>query len=79
VLESRPAAPNLYSRVVSWIDQETRGLLMAEAYDASGELLKQFEVGGFKKVAGQWRVREMELRNRQTKSRTRLQFDFDEE
>ena len=79
VLESRPATTNLYSRVVSWIDQETLGLLMAEAYDARGELLKQFEVSGVKKVAGQWRVREMELRDRQTKSRTRLRFEFDEE
>jgi outer membrane lipoprotein-sorting protein len=77
VLESRPARPALYSRVVSWIDQETSGLLMAEAYDASGRLLKEFEVKGFKKVAGQWRVREMEIRNRQLKTATRLQFQFD--
>jgi outer membrane lipoprotein-sorting protein len=77
VLESRPARANLYSRVVSWIDQETSGLLMAEAYDTSGRLLKEFEVKGFKKVAGQWRVREMEIRNRQAKTATRLQFQFD--
>ena len=79
VLESRPARTNLYSRVISWIDQETLGLLMAEAYDADGKLLKQFEVSGVKLVAGQWRVREMELRNRQTKSKTRLRFEFGEE
>jgi hypothetical protein len=77
VLESRPDRPGLYARVLSWIDQETSGLLMAEAYDASGKLLKEFEVKGFKKVAGQWRVREMEIRNRQTKTSTRLQFNFD--
>lgn len=77
VLESRPHDPGLYARVVSWIDQETSGLLMAEAYDATGKILKEFEVKGFKKVAGQWRVREMEIRNRQTKSVTRLHFDFE--
>ncbi len=77
VLESRPDRPGLYARVLSWIDQETSGLLMAEAYDAKGQLLKEFEVKGFKKVAGQWRVREMEIRNRQTKTSTRLQFNFD--
>jgi hypothetical protein len=77
VLESRPNRPGLYARVVSWIDQETSGLLMAEAYDATGRILKEFEVKGFKKVAGQWRVREMEIRNRQTDSKTRLHFNFE--
>jgi hypothetical protein len=82
VLESRPEATLLYSRVLSWIDQESReqgqpGLLMAEAYDRTGRLLKEFEVKGFKRVAGQWQVQEMELRNRQSKSSTRLQFRFD--
>jgi hypothetical protein len=77
VLESRPDRPGLYARIVSWIDQETSGLLIAEAYDARGKLLKEFEVKGFKKVDGQWRVREMEIRNRQSKTSTRLQFEFD--
>src|SRR6185369_516303 len=77
VLESRPANSNLYSRVVSWIDQESSGLLRAEAYDVSGKLLKQFEVRRMGKVDGQVQVKEMELRNRQTKGSTRLRFDFD--
>jgi len=81
VLESRPAQAGLYSRVVSWIDQESRaqgqpGLLMAEGYDRQGKLLKEFEIKSFKKVAGRWEVSEMEIRNRQTKGSTRLQFDF---
>ena len=79
VLESRPAQTNLYSRVLSWIDQESRaegqpGLLMGEAYDRNGKLLKEFEIKSFKK--GQ--VREMELRNRQAKTSTRLVFEIDE-
>jgi hypothetical protein len=73
VLESRPAHVSIYSRVVSWIDQETSGLLMAEAYDASGKLLKQFEIRQVRK--GQ--VEEMELRNRQSKTSTRLRFLYD--
>ncbi|HEY0551205.1 MAG TPA: outer membrane lipoprotein-sorting protein [Verrucomicrobiae bacterium] len=81
VLESRPAQPGLYSRIVSWIDQESRaqgqpGLLMAEGYDRNGKLLKEFEIKSFKKVAGRWEVSEMEIRNRQTKGSTRLQFEF---
>jgi hypothetical protein len=84
VLESRPAQPLLYSRVLSWIDQETRaegqpGLLMAEAHDKNEKLLKEFEIKGFTKVAGRWQVREMEIRNRQTKTSTRLIFEFDKE
>lgn len=78
VLESRSAGTGLYSKVRSWIAQDSRaqgqpGLVMAEAYDTNGKLLKEFEISGFKK--GQ--VTSMELRNRQTKARTRLLFDLD--
>jgi hypothetical protein len=83
VLESRPARPGLYSRVVSWIAQESRaqgqpGLVMAEGYDRNGKLLKEFEIKSLQKVAGAHQVSEMEIRNRQAKTRTRLQFEFPE-
>jgi hypothetical protein len=83
VLQSSPGQANAYSRVLSWIDQESRaqgapGVIMAEAYDRNGKLVKEFEVRGMKEVGGRWQVREMELRNRQTKTATRLQFHFDE-
>ena len=68
--------PNGYSRVLSWIDKETGGILYAEAYDASGKLLKEFEPKSFKKINGQWELQEMEIRNVQTRSRTRLEFDL---
>ena len=79
VLESRPAMTNFYARVLSWIDQDTRaqgnpGLLMAEAYDRRGAILKEFEIKGIKDN----QVSEMEIRNRQTKTSTRLQFSFEE-
>ena len=77
VLESRPTAPGLYAYVLSWIDQETSGLLMAEAYDANGRLLKEFEV--FVLSIEKNQVSKMEIRNRQTKTSTRLQFDLDKE
>lgn len=78
LLESTNPGPatNGYSRVVSWIDQETGGILQAEAYDAQGHLLKVFEPKSFKKVNGQWELQEMEIRNVQTGSRTRLEFDL---
>ena len=78
LLESTNPNPstNGYSRVLSWIDQETGGILEAEAYDAQGKLLKVFEPDSFEKVNGQWQLQEMEIRNVQTGSRTRLTFDL---
>lgn len=69
-------ATNGYSRVLSWIDKESGGILEAEAYDFNGKLLKDFAPKEFKKVDGQWELQEMEIRNVQTGSRTRLEFDL---
>lgn len=71
VLESRPAVTNGYARVVSWIDLESSGLLMAEAYDRANERVKQFEVNSVSK--GQ--VRKMEMLNLKDDTRTSLEFD----
>jgi hypothetical protein len=68
--------PNAYSRVVSWIDNETLGIVQAEAYDTKGKLLKEFYPKSFKKVNGQWELQEMDIRNDQTGSRTWLKFDL---
>lgn len=78
LLESTNPNPSTsgYSRVLSWIDKESGGILQAEAYDARGKLLKVFEPKSFKKVNGQWELQEMEIRNVQTGSRTRLEFDL---
>jgi len=78
LLESTNPNPptNGYSRVVTWIDKDSGGILEAEAYDAQGKLLKEFEPKSFKKVNGQWELQEMEIRNVQTGSRTRLEFDL---
>lgn len=78
LLESACSTPTTggYARVRCWIDRETGGILQAEAYDTDGKLLKEFEPKSFKKVAGQWQLQEMEIRNSQTGSRTRLEFDL---
>jgi Outer membrane lipoprotein-sorting protein len=78
LLESTNPNPptNGYSRVLSWIDKESGGILEAEVYDAQGKLLKEFEPKSFKKVNGQWELQEMEIRNVQTGSRTRIEFDL---
>jgi hypothetical protein len=78
VLESTnpDPAPGSYSKVVSWIDDETLGIVHAEAYDANGKLLKEFDPKSFKKVNGQWELQDMEIQSVQTRSRTWIKFDL---
>lgn len=65
-----------YRRVLSWLDVETGGLLLAEAYDAQGKLVKEFTVNSMKKVGQRWQVQQMEIRNLPNRSRTRLDFEL---
>ncbi|MDR3457004.1 MAG: outer membrane lipoprotein-sorting protein [Verrucomicrobiae bacterium] len=78
VLESTNPEPatNGYSRVMSWIDTETLGIVEAYAYDAKGKQLKIFQPKDFKKVNGQWQVQTFLMENVQTGSRSRLEFDL---
>jgi hypothetical protein len=78
VLESTNPEPstNSYSRVLSWIDEESGGIVQAEAYDFKNKLLKEFAPKSFKKVNGQWELQDMEIYNDQTRSRTRIEFDL---
>lgn len=69
-------APGAYSRVKSWIDIESNGILHAEAYDSKNKILKDFDPN-VKKVNGQWQLSEMEMINRQTGSRTKIEFNLD--
>jgi Outer membrane lipoprotein-sorting protein len=80
VLESTNPGPatNSYARVVSWIDNDSGGIVHAEAYDSKNELLKEFDPKSFKKVNGHWELQDMEIRNDQTGSRTRIEFDLEE-
>jgi len=65
-----------YGRVLSWVDVENGGIIQAEAYDKQGKLLKKFTLGSFEKVEGQWRLRNMRIRNTQTGSLTDLKFEL---
>ena len=78
VLESINPHPSVggYSRVDTWIDDATLGIVHAEAFDASGKLLKVFDPKSFKKVNGQWELENMEIRNVQTGSRSWIKFDL---
>lgn len=66
-----------YSCVVTWFDIESGGVVQAQALDAQGKPLKEFAPKEMKKVQGQWQLEEMMIRNLQTDSTTRVQFDLD--
>jgi len=53
------------------------GLLRAKAYDHQQKLLKEFHFRSVKKVNGRWQLKELEIINQQTDSRTRLEFDLE--
>jgi Outer membrane lipoprotein-sorting protein len=70
-------ATNSYGRVKVWIEKESGAPLQAETYGADGRPLKDFELGSVKKVGDRYELKDMEIINRQTGSRTRLVFDLD--
>jgi hypothetical protein len=79
-LESTNPDPALgaYARVVSWIMIEPpHGIIHAEAYDAGGKLMKEFDPTDLEKVNGQYQVQKLEISNAKTGSRTWLEFNFD--
>lgn len=67
-----------YSRVVSWIASQKPGVVIvqADAFDAQNKLLKQFSPRNLQRVQGKWQLQSMEMRNRQTGSRTVIEFDL---
>lgn len=66
--------PGEYARVLTWIDFETNGIILAEAYDHNDKLLKEFSIEKFDRK--EKRLREMQIYNAQTDSRTRLELNF---
>lgn len=70
-------APGAYSRVLTWVDVDTGGIVHAEAFDSNNRLLKVFDPKSFEKVEGQWQLEEMEIANRQANTRSRIQFKLE--
>jgi hypothetical protein len=74
-------ATGAYSNVVAWIAVNRPDEIVvthADASDAAGKLLKEFDPKKVQKINGTWQLEEMEIRNRQTRSRTRIEFNLDE-
>ena len=70
-------APGAYTRVLSWIDLETDGIIRAEGYDDQNKLLKDFSIKRVKKIEGRVQLKEMEITNEKTDSRTSLNFNLE--
>ena len=58
-------------------DTEKGGLIRAQAYSADGNLLKEFEIKNIKRVEGRWQLKAVGIRNEQTDTNTRLEFDLE--
>ena len=80
VIESANPFPGggTYARVVAWFDEESLGIVEAEAYDAAGNEVKNFYPKDLKKVNGVYQVETLFIKNPQTGSRTQLEFNFEE-
>ena len=69
-------APGAYSKVVCWFDIDTGGIVHADAYGSDGSVFKLFDPTELQKVDGLMQVREIEMRNRATSSRSWVTFDL---
>jgi hypothetical protein len=80
VLESINPRPNAagYTRVRSWIDTKTGGVILAEAYGPDNKLIKEFEVGGLTKVGGRWELKDMEMRTVNADSKSVFEFQYEQ-
>ena len=68
-------APGGYARVESWVIIEgPPGIVHADAYDSNNQKIKEFDPANLEKIAGQYQLEEMEMRNRQTGSHTWIKF-----
>jgi hypothetical protein len=64
-----------YARVVSWLDIDTGGVVLAKAYNADRRRMKEFVPKRFKKVDGEWHLLEMRIENVISGSETTILFD----
>lgn len=80
VLEStRPSAEDGgYVKVVSWIDKEALAPIFIQARDAEDKLIKEFDVESVTKVDGFYKIGEIQMFNNVTRSRTSIEYDYEE-
>lgn len=66
-----------FAKVISWIDIDTGGPLEITGYDSNNDKILQFSPKRFRKVNGEFKVTELHVSNRKTKSRTVLRLEYE--
>ena len=61
-----------YTRVRVWIDTRVTMLLQAEGYDPLGDVVRRITIKSFKKIHGEWMVKDLEVECFPTGQRTLL-------
>jgi outer membrane lipoprotein-sorting protein len=74
-----PSRDSQYANVFLWVDKKSGALMRMEGYDASGRLVKRFEVVSTQKIDNRWflkqmRVEEMQPGTNKVQSRTYLEI-----
>ncbi len=72
-----PQPQSRYSRVVSWIDIEAEQPIRVEIFDENSKLLKIFSILGVRKTGNKVQLKDLEIRNEQTETRTRLNLELE--
>ena len=69
--------PGGYTRVVSWlIFDPPHGIIHADAYNARGERIKQFDPKNVEKVQGEYQLEAMEMGSGKAGTRTVIEFEL---
>lgn len=58
-----------------WIDDQLVALIQMEEYNAEGKLLRRLSVKNFKKIAGQWMIKNMDIRRYPSRHRTQIRIE----
>jgi len=74
-----PPHESQYANIFLWIDKNSGALMRMEGYDASGQIVKRFEVVSAQKIDNRWflkqmRIEEMQLGTKHVQSRTYLEI-----
>ncbi len=75
VVESVPKEPDMYSKRISWIQQDVLMLVKVEYYDRQDKLMKVLKASDISKVDGIWTAGVMEMEDLHKKHKTVIKFD----
>ena len=66
--------PTAYARIRLWIDEKFLMMLQAEGFDTKGSPIRRLAVRSFRKIGDTWMLKDLEVENLPSKSRTILRI-----